>query len=1288
MPRSCRLVNIAATVFLAGAWSASGAAADATWTATGGGSWSNGALWSTGVAPGSTASTTSADVATLGASISGSTRVDVTIDANRNVGGIVFNGTNNSLRFVGGQAVLLSAGGFLRAEDSITAETAAIRLQGDGSEFTLTSDSTATAGLTLGSLIGLSTPGRVTTVVLTGTGRGLAGNPADSAAQLQDGPNGGRLRVVKQGSGTWQIKLNNPWSGGLEVIEGEADVRGSNNPATNAILLGGTSGTASATLFYGNQSDIFEPITVRAGSSGTLVLRNDSGSTRRIRATTTLERAVTVEISSPTGSTAFQGNFAGEGDITKTGAGTMSMSGGTATQHAGSFIVSAGTLVADHVNATNIRNRIAVAAGAKLDVKQGAPIAGLDGAGQVDYTNTTPKTLRFGGSGSYDFSGSLLNTGTSALSLAADLKEGGVQVLSGSSSHKGMTAVRSGTLALGYATSDTSKLADNQILYLHGGRLELRGGSHVEAVGSTTINGGFSRLSRVGGSATIALGALTASGGGLDIESAGIATTTTTTNAGGLLAGSGRVTVGGSDWAVADAQGGIIPFTCYVTLAAGTAGNNATHYSLTGGAAGWSGNLAVRTLKITPTGPGQALDLGAGSLSVATTRSNGGLLFTGSDAYAITAARIQAGGDDEVVLHHHGGGTLSLPALNHKLVQFGTGPTLLTAPATGAAGLILSGGTVRFSDNAQLGTVTGTGVVQLWGGRLVADTSGGDISLVNAAAGGHRTVALGAADAAIDVVGGGTLTVAGVISTTSSNNVGGDTPLVIGGPESSGTVVLLGTNTFTGDTRLRGGTLSISADANLGNAAYWIDVAASATLATTSSLSSSRVVSLRADAEGRFAPAADTTLTLAGRVRGPGSLRTDGPGVLLLSGGNSFTGGTTLAAGVLELGSTAALGSTGAISFAGGTLRYGAGNASDYSGRFAAAGQPVAIDTGGRDVAFATGFGGAGGSLLKAGSGTLTLAADNTYTGTTTISVGTLKVGTGGTAGSLGATSAVTIAAGALLTFDRVDAYGGPLAAAISGAGGITVAGGTLTLSGDSSFTGSTTVAAGTLRAATATSLGRGNVAVAAGGTLEALATPALGTGAAIDVAAGGRLVVADGVSLPLAASASLADWRTLPRPTARQTEARILDGTAPAGGTNLTAAWLAAASGQFSDILSLSGTGAGNRFVLSLSLDPLLSAEDLSTLTIGRRAGSGDEFAAIGTTFMGLDQPWTSGFTTLGQYGIDTQTDTIWVVADANSQFVVMAVPEPELLPPLAAGLALAGVVQAVTRRRRGAAR
>lgn len=187
---------------LIGGWSPVAAAADATWSASGGGNWSNGASWSTGVAPGSTATTDSVDVATLGASITGSTRVDVTIDANRNVGGIVFNGTNKSLRFVGGQAVLLSAGGFLRAEDSVTAETAAIRLQGSGTSFTLTSDTTAAAGLTVGSLVGLSAAGSVTTVVLTGTGRGVAGNPNDSAGQLQDGPNGGRLRVVKQGSGT------------------------------------------------------------------------------------------------------------------------------------------------------------------------------------------------------------------------------------------------------------------------------------------------------------------------------------------------------------------------------------------------------------------------------------------------------------------------------------------------------------------------------------------------------------------------------------------------------------------------------------------------------------------------------------------------------------------------------------------------------------------------------------------------------------------------------------------------------------------------------------------------------------------------------------------------------------------------------------------------------------------------------------------------------------------------------------------------------------------------------
>ena len=60
------------------------------------------------------------------------------------------------------------------------------------------------------------------------------------------------------------------------------------------------------------------------------------------------------------------------------------------------------------------------------------------------------------------------------------------------------------------------------------------------------------------------------------------------------------------------------------------------------------------------------------------------------------------------------------------------------------------------------------------------------------------------------------------------------------------------------------------------------------------------------------------------------------------------------------------------------------------------------------------------GGIIKAGPGTLTLAANCSYSGTTNITGGALQVGTGGTSGSLG-TGAVSIASGANLTFNRSD---------------------------------------------------------------------------------------------------------------------------------------------------------------------------------------------------------------------------------------------------------------------------
>ena len=125
------------------------------------------------------------------------------------------------------------------------------------------------------------------------------------------------------------------------------------------------------------------------------------------------------------------------------------------------------------------------------------------------------------------------------------------------------------------------------------------------------------------------------------------------------------------------------------------------------------------------------------------------------------------------------------------------------------------------------------------------------------------------------------------------------------------------------------------------------------------------------------------------------------------------------------------------------------------------------------------------GTVAKAGGGTLTLAGVNTYSGATTISAGTLKLGqpnaitntgainvAGGTYDLGGFTvtngvvslSAGTIANGTLFASPCVFADAGVVAATLAGTGTVTKTGpGTLVLRGTSTFTGPLSVSGGTL---------------------------------------------------------------------------------------------------------------------------------------------------------------------------------------------------------------------------------
>ena len=113
--------------------------------------------------------------------------------------------------------------------------------------------------------------------------------------------------------------------------------------------------------------------------------------------------------------------------------------------------------------------------------------------------------------------------------------------------------------------------------------------------------------------------------------------------------------------------------------------------------------------------------------------------------------------------------------------------------------------------------------------------------------------------------------------------------------------------------------------------------------------------------------------------------------------------------------------------------------------------------------------------LVKTGAGRMTLTGANAYTGTTTISAGTLQVGNGGTTGTLGSGNVVN---NATLAFNRSDNV--TVTNAISGSGSLVQQGsGIAVLVGANSYTGVSTVSSGTLQVgngASSGSLGSGNV--------------------------------------------------------------------------------------------------------------------------------------------------------------------------------------------------------------------
>lgn len=372
--------------------------------------------------------------------------------------------------------------------------------------------------------------------------------------------------------------------------------------------------------------------------------------------------------------------------------------------------------------------------------------------------------------------------------------------------------------------------------------------------------------------------------------------------------------------------------------------------------------------------------------------------------------------------------------------------------------LALSGAGFNNAD----GALRNTGGNNAWNGaislgagaRINADTTGssGSLTIGGNITGGNNVLFLGAMGGTSGNTGGN-ITINGIISGDGSTQDGTITSIYKDG---AGALTLGGANSYTGDTRIAVGNLTVASGGTLGNGTSDVYIAGGGSLAVNTNVTIASVREWANNDSGTISIGSGATLTVNGAdkgtmyqnsISGAGGLTMAGSGdsILSLFGTQGYTGATTVSGGKLSTGVALAssgvtvsggtfetsaadiLGDTASVTVNSGTYKLGA---DDTIG--ALSGTGGAIDLGGNRLTTTIASGtssysngaisGAGGRLTKQGNGTLSLGGTHSYTGTTTVSAGELRL----VGATLSTSSSVSVSAGAKLGgYGSMGALGG-----------------------------------------------------------------------------------------------------------------------------------------------------------------------------------------------------------------------------------------------------------------------